>query len=202
VTLLLDGAGDGLGHADLTGAVFAAPGQRRGHSREGLPEVGSHGTARTAAYCRPGDPTVTAAECQHCGAPWQPDLAGACRFCKTVAPPPGARPAWTGDELDATALFGLLQNLKAEGRLAAELGRHLPDQASGDEAHLRLAVEDWRYERDGAASQAVHTVRGVVLKREALELDEWVAVVAAHLAEYAGKNARVRDGLLALEKGT
>jgi hypothetical protein len=141
-------------------------------------------------------------ECQHCGAPWQPDLTGACRFCRTVAPPAGARPAWTGDELDATVLYGLLQTLRAEGRLAAELGRHLPDRTSGDDAHLQVAVEDWTYDRDGTTALAVHSVRGVVLKREVLELDEWVAVLAAHLAEYAGKNARVRDGLLALEKGT
>jgi hypothetical protein len=142
------------------------------------------------------------AECQHCGAPWEPDLAGACRFCKTIAPPPGARPAWTGDELDATVLYGLLQNLRVEGRLAAELVRQLPGRATGDEGHLQLVVEDWTYGRDGATAEAVHTVRGVVLKRESLEPDEWLAVVAAHLAEYAGKNAGVRDGLLALEKGT
>jgi hypothetical protein len=99
-------------------------------------------------------------------------------------------------------LYGLLQNRRAEGRLAAELVRHLPDRATGDEAHLQLAVDDWTYGWDGTTAQAVHTVRGVVLKREPLEPDEWVAVVAAHLAEYAGKNARVRDGLLALEKGS
>ena len=144
------------------------------------------------------------AECQHCGAPWQPGLTGACRYCQTVAPPPGARAAWTGDELDATALYGLLQTFRAEGRLGRELARHLPDhvQVRPADAGLRVRLEDWDYELTKSAAEAVHTVRGVVLKRETLEQDEWVAVVAAHLAEYAGKNARVRDGLLALEKGT
>ena len=119
-----------------------------------------------------------------------------------MAPPPGAQPAWTGDELDATALYGLLQTLRADGRLASELRRHLPDQVQGDDNALEVAVEDWTYGLGRADAHATHAVRGVVLKRETLEQDEWVAVVAAHLAEYAGKNPRVRDGLLELEKGT
>jgi hypothetical protein len=69
-------------------------------------------------------------------------------------------------------------------------------------AGLQVRLEDWEYDLSGSTAEAVQAVRGVVLKRETLEQDEWVAVVAAHLAEYAGKNARVRDGLLALEKGT
>jgi hypothetical protein len=69
-------------------------------------------------------------------------------------------------------------------------------------AGLQVRLEDWEYDLNGSTAEAVHAVRGVVLKRETLEQDEWVAVVAAHLAEYAGKNARVREGLLALEKGT
>ncbi len=144
------------------------------------------------------DPSVSA-ECQHCGAPWQPDLTGACRYCQTVAPPPGARPAWTGEQLDATALYGLLQALRAGGRLAADLARCLPDQVTVEGSRLEVGLEDWQYNLDRTGAEAVHSVRGVVLKRESLEQDEWVAVVAAHLAEYAGKNARVRDGLLALE---
>jgi hypothetical protein len=142
------------------------------------------------------------AECQHCGAPWQPGLTGACRYCQTAAPPPGARPAWTSDELDANALYGLLQTLRAEGGLGIALARHLPDQVRLAGAGLQVRLEDWEYDLSGSTAEAVQAVRGVVLKRETLEQDEWVAVVAAHLAEYAGKNARVRDGLLALEKGT
>jgi hypothetical protein len=41
-----------------------------------------------------------------------------------------------------------------------------------------------------------------VLKREPMEPDEWLAALAAHLAEYAGKNAQAREGLLAVEKGS
>ena len=66
---------------------------------------------------------------------------------------------------------------------------------------LTIDVEDWQYVLASGQATAVHAVRGVVLKREPMEPDEWLAALAAHLAEYAGKNAQVREGLLAVEKG-
>ncbi len=69
---------------------------------------------------------------------------------------------------------------------------------------LELTLDDWRYEaaidHGDVAAQAVHTVRGVVLKRQPLPFDEWVASVAGHLAEYAGTHRHVYDAIVALDK--
>jgi hypothetical protein len=142
------------------------------------------------------------AECQHCGAPWRPDLTGSCRYCKTAAPPPGSPAPWATDELDATALYGRLQRGRAGGELGSSLRQALGARVSSADDPLTVTVEDWQYELAGGHATAIHSVRGVVLKREPMEPDEWLAALAAHLAEYAGKNAEVREGLLALEKGS
>lgn len=46
----------------------------------------------------------------------------------------------------------------------------------------------------------MHTVRGVVLKRQPLPFDEWSAAVAEHLAELAGTHPHVYQAIVVLER--
>jgi hypothetical protein len=156
--------------------------------------------------------------CQNCGAPWRPLVTGACRFCGFAAPPAGApagvaaaRPVVDGD-----ALWRLLIALTADpsrplDRLAEALRGVAGDRAlaaSGNPVdRLRLTLDDWEYEAwqdPGAGGDvsalAVHTVRGVVLKRQPLPFDEWMAALAGHLAEYAGTHRHVYDAIVALDR--
>lgn len=90
-------------------------------------------------------------------------------------------------------------------RLAAVLRSVAGDRVTAAGApvgRLQLTLDDWIYEawidRGDVAALAVHTVRGVVLKRQPLAFDEWVACVAAHLAEYAGTHPHVYDAIVAV----
>jgi hypothetical protein len=69
-------------------------------------------------------------------------------------------------------------------------------------ARLDLSLDDWVYQawidHGDVAALAVHTVRGVVLKRQPLPFDEWVACVAGHLAEYAGTHRHVYEAIVTL----
>jgi hypothetical protein len=150
--------------------------------------------------------------CQQCGAPWQPDVTGSCRFCRVVAPPPGtetgvagARPSIDADSLCRLLLSDTADPDRALDRLAAHLravaGERVSESGS-PVGHLQLTLDDWHYqawiEHGDVSTLAVHTVRGVVLKRRPLTFDEWVACVAAHLAEYAGTNRHVYNALVTL----
>lgn len=151
--------------------------------------------------------------CQHRGAPWQPDVTGACRFCHLVAPPAGVPKGVAGarPSIDSDALCRLLLSLTAEpGRpldgLAGDLRAVAGDRvtaAGAPVSRLRLALDDWQYQAEldhgDVTARAVHTVRGVVLKRQPLAFDEWVACVAAHLAELAGTHPHVYDAIVALD---
>ncbi|MGH9123524.1 MAG: hypothetical protein ACRDZ8_02215 [Acidimicrobiales bacterium] len=68
---------------------------------------------------------------------------------------------------------------------------------------LQVDLDDWRYqawtERGEVAARAVHTVRGVVLKRQSLPFEEWLAALAGHLAEFAQSHRRVYDAIVALD---
>jgi hypothetical protein len=152
--------------------------------------------------------------CQHCGAPWRPDLTGACRYCKVVAPPAGAPKGLAGgrETVDPDALSRFLMATSADSerpldRLAATLagvveGRVTASSGSGRVNRLAVALDDWQYEswldHGDVESQATHTVRGVILKRQPLAFDEWIAVVAAHLAEYAGTHHHVYQAIAGL----
>jgi hypothetical protein len=154
------------------------------------------------------------AACQHCGAPWRPDLTGACRYCKVVAPPDGAQTGLAGarQTLDADALARFLMALSSDSehpldRLTATLarvaeGRLTTSSGSGRVTRVALALDDWQYEswldHGDIESQATHTVRGVILKRQPLAFDEWIAVVAAHLAEYASTHHHVYQAIAGL----
>ncbi|MDP9074614.1 MAG: hypothetical protein M3N98_10660, partial [Actinomycetota bacterium] len=73
----------------------------------------------------------------------------------------------------------------------------------GPVERVTLALDDWEYQAQldhgDVAGLAIHTVRGVVLKRQPLAFDEWVACVAGHLAEYAGTHRLVHDGIVRLD---
>jgi hypothetical protein len=162
--------------------------------------------------------------CQNCGAPWRPLVTGACRFCGFAAPPPGAPVGVTGARpvVDGDALWRLLIALTTDpsqplDRLAGALRAIAGDRAiaaSGSPVdRLRLTLDDWQYEawQDRSASGAggaggdvsalaVHTVRGVVLKRQPLPFDEWMAALAGHLAEYAGTHHHTYDAIVALDR--
>lgn len=156
----------------------------------------------------------TALLCQHCGAPWQPDVTGACRFCRVLAPPPGtpagvagARPTLDPDALGRLLLAGTDDRARPLDRLAASLQAVAGDRFAGagsPVANLRLTLDDWQYQawldHGDVAALAVHSVRGVVLKRQPLPFDEWVACVAGHLAEYAGTHRGVHDAIVALDR--
>jgi hypothetical protein len=145
--------------------------------------------------------------CPRCGAPWDPDLTGACRFCRVAPPGIGGRP-----NIDADALGRVLWSTTADpshplDALVADLRRVAGNRvtASGDPvARLELTLDDWRYEaavdHGDVAAQAVHTVRSVVLKHQALPFDEWVACVAGHLAEFAATHRHVYDAIVALDR--
>ena len=165
--------------------------------------------------------------CGHCGAPWRPDVTGACRFCRVTAPPPaaartgiappapaGARPG-TGNgapQIDGDVLFQLLLSSTAGSPdrpldgLAEDLRRVAGERctASGRPVEaVQVELDDWQYqawtERGEVAARAVHTVRGVVLKRQSLPFPEWLAALAGHLAEFAQTHARVYDAIVALD---
>ncbi|UUY46177.1 hypothetical protein NRK68_02475 [Streptomyces yangpuensis] len=60
------------------------------------------------------------------------------------------------------------------------------DVALGEQ---RLAL---RTERGRVAGEVLHEVRGIVLSRRQVELDEWIDVLARCLAKAAASNARAR----------
>jgi hypothetical protein len=151
--------------------------------------------------------------CQNCGAPWRPDVSRSCRFCGVAAPPPG-EPAGVGARptIDADALYRLLIAAAADpahplDRLGAALRRVAGDRVAvggTPAAQVQLDLEDWQYrlwiDHGDAQALAVHTVHGVVLKHQSLPLDECLAAMAGHLAEYAGTHRRVYDAIVALDR--
>jgi hypothetical protein len=151
--------------------------------------------------------------CQHCGAPWQSDVIGACRFCRVVAPPPGvptrvagARPTIDADALCRVFLTATSDPSRPLDRLAADLVAIAGDRAhatGSPSSRVELALDDWVYQawldRGDVAAVAVHTVRGIVLKHQPLAFDEWIACIAGHLAEYAATHPHIYDAIIALD---
>jgi hypothetical protein len=150
--------------------------------------------------------------CPHCGAPWRPDVTGACRFCRA-----------TGEQLDASldqaGLEGLLGRLLQAGidaghpldplartlepalgsTVSAErdrAGRVRRFQVDGGDWRLILEQPDPGAGRRAPAGMGVHEVRGIVLKREDLTPDEWVQRAAAVLAALSGRDSSVRSALV------
>jgi hypothetical protein len=154
--------------------------------------------------------------CPACGAPWDPDVTGACRYCRASArTETGAAPDASLDPVGLERLLGgLVRDGQAAGRpldpLADLLHRAVGDAVSVNRARRGGAVEqlelhagDWRLAlsstRSGLAGTATHEVRGIVLKREELSVDEWVGRAAAELAVWSGRDGAVRAGLVAAD---
>lgn len=155
----------------------------------------------------------TIGQCGNCGAPWRPDITGACSFCRVVVPQPtsgGFTVAAPG--VDPVVLFGLLRRMAADSNdpiaglaagLAGVLGEHLrPSRDRSGRTAAVIELEDFTYQAGpgewGVQAGVVHTVRGIVLKREALSLDEWLGRLASHMADLAGRNPQVRERLVAM----
>ena len=150
--------------------------------------------------------------CQNCGAPWQPDVTGACRYCGVAAPPPGVAPGVIGARpvVDPDALCRLLVARTTDpdrplDRLAAALRDVAGDRVTTKGSpvnRIDVSLDDWQYqawtEHGDVAARAVHMVRGVVLKHQPLPFDEWTAAVSGHLAELAGTHPHVYQAIVAL----
>ena len=63
-----------------------------------------------------------------------------------------------------------------------------------DTIEVTLGEHRYALNRDGEATRAKE-VRGVVIKRESVGLDEWVGGLAEQLRELAASNAQARDAL-------
>jgi hypothetical protein len=80
--------------------------------------------------------------------------------------------------------------------------RTLSDRAAGREGsvtHLDVALGDsrlaLRMDRGRVISEICKEVRGVVLSRQQVNLDEWIAALARALSDAASSNARAREAL-------
>lgn len=64
---------------------------------------------------------------------------------------------------------------------------------------IEVALGDWRYglrmERGRVEASRQQTVRGVVIRREPLDLDSWLAAMAAELREQAATSEQARAAL-------
>jgi hypothetical protein len=64
---------------------------------------------------------------------------------------------------------------------------------------IEVTLGDWRYalqrERRGVAASRAQEVRGVVIKRQPLELDAWVDALTGQLRELAAGSASARAAL-------
>ena len=147
---------------------------------------------------------MTGATCERCGAPWDPDVGGACRFCRAPArdAPPGAVDAYGLER----ALAARLRASDPLAALAADLGPcvgpalDVHRSRRGAVVSIRLVVGDWRLSLTAPLleGEAQHVVRGITLKREPLTGEEWVARAAAALADQAGRDAGLRHALVEL----
>jgi hypothetical protein len=64
---------------------------------------------------------------------------------------------------------------------------------------IEVTLGEYRFSlrRQGGGVEATRAkeVRGIVIKREAVELDEWIGTLAAELRELAAGNAQAREAL-------
>jgi len=143
-------------------------------------------------------------------------VTGACRYCRaSVRTEAGYAP---DPALDAGGLERLLGGLLREGQAAGRPLDPLTDvlhgalgeavtaeraRRSGAVQRLDLRAGDWRLAvsaaRSGLTGTAIHEVRGIVLKREELSVDEWVDRAASALASWSGRDGAVRAALVAAD---
>ncbi|WP_405427420.1 hypothetical protein [Streptomyces erythrochromogenes] len=96
---------------------------------------------------------------------------------------------------------GLAESLPA-GAVRIRRRRSLTERVAGREGSVveldvalgeqRLAL---RLDRGRVVGEVLHEVRGIVLSRREVELDEWVGALARSLARTAASNARAREAL-------
>ncbi|MFI8451668.1 hypothetical protein [Streptomyces erythrochromogenes] len=96
---------------------------------------------------------------------------------------------------------GLADSLPA-GAVRIRRRRSLTERVAGREGSVveldvvlgeqRLAL---RLDRGRVVGEVLHEVRGIVLSRREVELDEWVGALARSLARAAASNARAREAL-------
>ena len=120
--------------------------------------------------------------------------------------------------MEAGSFELLAASLRADARdldtfleaLAGKLSAAFPENAQVERKGFRgngpvraiavtLGEHRYRLERDGSGAKGnrAQTVRGIVLKNEELELDEWIDELARDLADSAEQSER---GRLALER--
>lgn len=104
--------------------------------------------------------------------------------------------------LYATVLSVNLAESLPPGALRVRRRRSVADRVAGREgavAELDVALGDQRLalRMDGGrvAAEIHKEVRGVVLSRRQVGLDEWIGVLARALADAAASNARAREAL-------
>ncbi|MFF9979013.1 hypothetical protein [Streptomyces erythrochromogenes] len=96
---------------------------------------------------------------------------------------------------------GVADSLPA-GAVRIRRRRSLTERVAGREGSVveldvvlgeqRLAL---RLDRGRVVGEVLHEVRGIVLSRREVELDEWVGALARSLARAAASNARAREAL-------
>src|SRR3954466_14839109 len=98
----------------------------------------------------------TIGQCSNCGAPWRPDITGACSFCRVVVPQPTVSgftvPA---PGVDPLVLFGMLRQMASDpnapleglaGGLAPALGDPLrPSRDRAGRTAVVIQLDDFTY---------------------------------------------------------
>ncbi|MER7732693.1 hypothetical protein ABTX80_17580 [Streptomyces erythrochromogenes] len=105
-------------------------------------------------------------------------------------------------DLYAQVLSANLADSLPGGAVRVRRRRSLAERVAGREGSVveldvalgeqRLAL---RLERGRVVGEVLHEVRGIVLSRRQVELDEWVDALARSLARAAASNARAREAL-------
>ncbi|HEY1691903.1 MAG TPA: hypothetical protein VGG39_07060 [Polyangiaceae bacterium] len=144
--------------------------------------------------------------CQHCGAPMQPDADGRlfrCGYCGTQAQVGiAAEQIAHGMALDMSNVEHFL------GQLARQLQQAVPSQVrvEANGAHVvglevNLDPDQFVLRRDAGhvTTQYKKLVRGIALKTKDLPLEEWVSMLSQSLARHANNNAHI--GALAAQLG-
>ncbi|THA86280.1 hypothetical protein [Streptomyces sp. A0592] len=104
--------------------------------------------------------------------------------------------------LYAQVLSANLADSLPTGAVRVRRRRSLAERVAGREGSVveldvalgeqRLAL---RLDRGRVVGEVLHEVRGIVLSRREVELDEWVDALARSLANAAASNARAREAL-------
>lgn len=151
--------------------------------------------------------------CTTCGAPWRSTVLGSCGYCGAFGRPPEAGPSPRPGELDPQALcLALVARCGDPDRpldglrevLIGALGdnRVSAEEAGGRVTSMHMVVADRSFDvklHDGMVEAAdVHAVRGVVIRRQELDLGGLLAELALLLAPLASTDARLRATLAAL----